>query len=68
MYSKIMDIEEYLKSKIILGKQPDLTLIYEELMNLGHEPGKIYELINEQIKENIKKVIEDYNKKKNEDK
>ena len=68
MYSKIMDIKEYLKSKITPGKQPDLTLIYEELMNLGHEPVKIYELINEQIKENIKKVIEDYNKKKNEDK
>jgi len=63
-----MDIKEYLKSKITPGKQPDLTLIYEELMNLGHEPGEIYELINEQIKENIKKTLEDYNKKKNEDK
>ena len=63
-----MDIKEYLKSKIIPGKQPDLTLIYEELMNLGHEPVKIYELINEQIKENIKTVIENFNKKKNEDK
>ena len=63
-----MDIKEYLKSKITPGRQPDLTLIYEELMNLGHEPVKIYELINEQIKENIKNVIEDYNKKKNEDK
>jgi len=62
-----MDIKEYLKSKITPGKQPDLTLIYEELMNLGHEPGEIYELINEQIKENIKKTLEDYNKKKNED-
>jgi len=61
-----MDIKEYLKSKTTPGKQPDLTLIYEELMNLGHEPGEIYELINEQIKENIKKVIENYNKKKNE--
>jgi len=63
-----MNIKEYLKSKITPGKQPDLTLIYEELMNLGHEPGKIYALINEQIKENIKKTIEDYNKKKNENK
>jgi hypothetical protein len=63
-----MNIKEYLKSKITPGKQPDLTLIYEELMNLGHEPVKIYELINEQIKENIKTVIEDYNKRKNENK
>ena len=63
-----MDIKEYLKLKITPGKQPDLTLIYEELMNLGHEPVKIYELINEQIKENIKTVIEDYNKRKNENK
>jgi len=63
-----MDIKEYLKSKITPGKQPDLTLIYEELMNLGHEPGEIYELINEQIKENIKKTLEDYNKRKNENK
>ena len=63
-----MDIKEYLKSKITPGKQPDLTLIYEELINLGHEPVEIYELINEQIKENIKTVIENFNKKKNEDK
>ena len=63
-----MNIKEYLKSKITPGKQPDLTLIYEELINLGHEPVEIYELINEQIKENIKKTLEDYNKKKNEDK
>ncbi len=59
-----MDIKEYLRLKINPGKQPDLTLIYEELMNWGHKPVEIYELINEQIKENIKKVIEDYNKKK----
>jgi len=63
-----MDIKEYLKSKIIPGKQPDLTLIYEELINWGHKPIEIYELINEQIKENIKTVIEDYNKRKNENK
>jgi len=62
-----MNIKEYLKLKITPGKQPDLTLIYEELMNWGHKPVEIYELINKQIKENIKTVIENYNKK-NEDK
>ena len=45
-----MDIKEYLRLKINPGKQPDLTLIYEELMNWGHKPVEIYELINEQIK------------------
>jgi len=61
-----MTIKEYLKLKITLGKQPDLALIYEELMNLGHKPKEIYSTINEVVAENITKLYEDYFKKKNE--
>jgi len=61
-----MDIIEYLRQKIAIGKQPDLELIYEELMNLGYPHEQIYLEINEVILENINKIIDEYKKKKGE--
>ena len=61
-----MNLQEYIKSQITLGKQPDLESIYQELMNLGFKPKEIFEAINNQIIENLNKAIEDYLKKKNE--
>jgi hypothetical protein len=61
-----MTLKEYLRTQITIGKQPNLEQIYEELLNSGHKAEEIYLTINELIKENINKAIEDYNKKKNE--
>jgi Holliday junction resolvasome RuvABC DNA-binding subunit len=60
-----MNITEYIKLNIIPRKQPNLKLIYEDLMNLGYSPKNIYNTINEQLTENLNKVIEDYLKSKN---
>jgi len=59
-----MNIKDYLKSQIQLGKKPDLALIYEELMNLGYSSIDIYHGINEIILSNIEKALDDWNKKK----
>ena len=61
-----MTIKEYIKLNIILGKQPNLKFIYEDLINLGYSPIEIYDAINEQIKENLSKAIGYYLRKKNE--
>lgn len=61
-----MTIKEYLKKQITLTKTPDLSLIYQELINLGHSAKEIYQTINEIIAENIQQALEEYRKKKNE--
>jgi hypothetical protein len=61
-----MNLKEYLKSTIIIGKQPDLKLIYEDLTNAGYKAREIYNAINDQIIENINNTLLDYYKKKNE--
>ena len=60
-----MNITKYIKLNIIPGKQPNLKLIYEDLMNLGYSPKNIYNTINEQLTKNLNKAIEDYLKSKN---
>jgi len=61
-----MILKEYIKLNVVPDKQPDLEMIYQDLMNLGHEPKEIYNAINEQIIENINNTLLDYYKKKNE--
>lgn len=63
-----MNIKEYLKSRITLGKQPDLILIYQDLLNLGYKSKEIYIEINNVIADNIVQAFEDYWKKKDENK
>jgi len=63
-----MTLKEYIKSAIVPGKQPDLSMIYEDLTNMGYKAREIYIAINEQIKENIETIIENYLKNKNENK
>jgi Asp-tRNA(Asn)/Glu-tRNA(Gln) amidotransferase B subunit len=63
-----MKIKDYIKSQLTLEKQPDLKLIYEELLNFGYKPEEIYKTINEVIAENIKQALENYRRKKNENK
>jgi hypothetical protein len=63
-----MTIKEYLKKQITLTKQPDLSLIYQELMNMGHSPREIYQTVNEVLAENMVQALDEYNKKKNEKK
>ena len=61
-----MNLKEYLKLKLGNNKQPDLGMIYQDLINLGYKPIEIYQAINEQLKENIINITLDYYKKKNE--
>lgn len=61
-----MNLKEYLKLKLGNNKQPDLSMIYQDLINLGYKPIEIYQAINEQIEENIINITLDYYKKKNE--
>jgi hypothetical protein len=63
-----MNLKEYLKLKLGNNKQPDLSMIYQDLINLGYKPIEIYRAINEQIEENIINITLDYYKKKNENK
>lgn len=63
-----MNIKEYLKSRITLDKQPDLILIYQDLLNLGYKSKEIYIEINNVIADNIVQAFEDYWKKKDENK
>jgi hypothetical protein len=63
-----MNLKEYLKLKLGNNKQPDLSMIYQDLINLGYKPIEIYQAINEQIEENIINITLDYYKKKNENK
>ena len=55
-----MNIKEYLRLKITPGKQPDLELIYKDLINCGYLPTLIYTEINEVILENINKITKEY--------
>jgi len=61
-----MNLKEYIKLQITTNKQPDLKLIYQELLNTGYSAKEIYTAINEQIQENINMIITNYLKKKNE--
>jgi len=61
-----MDIKEYLRQQIKVGKTPDLELIYKDLENLGYHHTRIYVEINEVILENISKIIDKYKKEKGE--
>lgn len=63
-----MNLKEYIQSQLSLNKYPNLELLYQELINFGYSPKEIYDAINKQIIENIDKSIDDYLKKKNEDK
>jgi len=60
-----MTLKEYIKSAIVPGKQSDLPMIYEDLINMGYKAREIYIAINEQIKENIETIIENYLKNEN---
>jgi len=61
-----MDIKEYLRQQIKIGKTPDLELIYKDLENLGYHHTQIYVEINEVILENISKIIDKYKREKGE--
>jgi hypothetical protein len=63
-----MNLKEYLKSRITIEKQPDLVLIYQELLNLGYKSKEIYTEINNAIADNIAEAFKDYFKKKDENK
>jgi len=63
-----MNIKEYLRSIIKPSSQPNLELVYADLMNLGYTPTEICYEINLVVKENFNKIVEDYQKRKNEDK
>lgn len=58
-----MNFEEYIKIQISLGKQPNLELIYKDLMNCGYTINEIYDAINKQIIDNINQAIQNYLKK-----
>jgi hypothetical protein len=62
-----MNLKEYIKIAIQPGKHPDLKLIYEELINFNYKPKEIFDAINEQLTENIEKIIDDYLDKKDYD-
>jgi len=62
-----MTLKEYLKLKITpYGKQPDLALIYQDLMNLGYSHKEIFAVVNEVLIENLNQILKDYENKKNE--
>lgn len=64
-----MTLREYLRAKITpYNPTSNLEMIYEELMNLGYKPHEIAKEINDIIVENINKIMEDYKKKKDENK
>jgi hypothetical protein len=60
-----MNLKDYLR-KALIKPQPNLELIWEELLNSGYSYTEIYDTVNEVLVENLKKLIDDYNKKKNE--
>ena len=60
-----MNLKDYLR-KVLIKPQPNLELIWEELLNSGYSYTEIYDTVNEVLVENLKKIVDDYNKKKDE--
>ena len=58
-----MKIREYLKNTIKPNTQPDLKLIYEDLMQMGYSADEINFEINRTIMNNIFQTVIDYQKK-----
>jgi hypothetical protein len=57
-----MNLKEYLR-KILIKPQPNLELIWEELLNSGYSYTQIYDTVNEVLIENFKKLMDNYENK-----
>lgn len=60
-----MNLKEYLR-KVLIKPNPNLELIWEELLNSGYSYTEIYDTVNEVLIENLNKIIEDYKNKEDE--
>ena len=62
-----MTINEFVKIKL-KQKHPNLEIIYEQLMRMGYKAEEIFYAINMRIYLNASEAVEDYLKKKREQK
>jgi len=62
-----MTINDFVKIKL-KQKNPNLEIIYEQLMRMGYKAEEIFYAIQMQIYLNMQNAVTDYLKKKNQDK
>ena len=65
-----MTLKDYIRIKLASTtkskskKSPNLENIYKEMMKRGYHHREIYATINEVVVENIKKILDEYKKRK----